>query len=56
MRIGACYDTIKDLMLRNWGIELPVDPGLAALQMGHLKTPPKLERLEVLVQQRKVTA
>lgn len=49
VRIGACYDVIKDVLKRMWDIELPTDPGLATLAAGHLKVPPKLESLEKLV-------
>lgn len=52
VRIGACYDTIKDLLSRMWGIELPNDPGMASLPMGHMKVPPPLQSLEKLVKLR----
>lgn len=49
VRIGACYDVIKDVLKRRWGIELPSDPGMASNSFGHLKTPPPLKSLEKLV-------
>jgi len=52
VRIGACYDTIKDLLNRHWGIELPNDPGVASLPAGHMKVPPPLQSLEKLVASR----
>lgn len=48
VRIGACYDVIKDVLWRRWQIEIPADPGMAANQFGHLKTPPSLASLEKL--------
>ncbi|KAJ9615860.1 hypothetical protein H2200_001937 [Cladophialophora chaetospira] len=49
VRIGVCYDVIKDLLKRFWGIEIPADPGKTSLPSGHLKTLPPLESLEKLV-------
>lgn len=51
MRIGACYDVIKDLVKRFWDIELPSDPGRASVPHGNLKTLPPSETLKKLVQQ-----
>ncbi|EXJ69245.1 uncharacterized protein A1O5_07281 [Cladophialophora psammophila CBS 110553] len=49
VRIGVCYDVIKDHLKRFWDIEIPPDPGMSALPSGHLKTLPPLESLEKLV-------
>ncbi len=49
VRIGACYEVIKDVLKRRWNIELPEDPGMDALRFGHLKTPAPLESLQRLV-------
>jgi tRNA A37 threonylcarbamoyladenosine synthetase subunit TsaC/SUA5/YrdC len=37
IRIGLFYDVISDLMLRQFGLQLPADPGRAALPSGHLR-------------------
>ncbi len=37
VRIGACYEVIRDVLLRHFNIELPPDPGLDALPSGHLR-------------------
>ena len=39
VRIGACYDLIKDLLARYFRVELPPDPGVEALPSGHLREP-----------------
>jgi len=39
VRIGSCYDLISDIMDRQFGIELPADPGRDALPSGHLREP-----------------
>lgn len=49
VRIGACYDIIKDILTRFWQIKLPSDPGKELLPSGHPKIPPLLESLEILV-------
>jgi hypothetical protein len=49
VRIGACYETIKDALKRFWDIELPDDPGHAALPSGHLKNLKPLESLRRLI-------
>ncbi|KAJ9610478.1 hypothetical protein H2200_005255 [Cladophialophora chaetospira] len=49
VRIGVCYDVIKDHLKRFWNIEIPSDPGQSALPSGHLKTLPPLKSLEKLV-------
>jgi hypothetical protein len=49
VRIGVCYDVIKDHMKRFWDIDIPSDPGKSSLPSGHLKTLPPLESLEKLV-------
>lgn len=36
IRFGACYDTIKDVMKRFYGIEFPDDPGRETLFSGHV--------------------
>ncbi|EME78127.1 uncharacterized protein MYCFIDRAFT_212641 [Pseudocercospora fijiensis CIRAD86] len=35
LRFGACYDTIRDVMKRFYGIEFPEDPGKDTLFSGH---------------------
>ncbi|WP_216833907.1 hypothetical protein [Falsiroseomonas tokyonensis] len=35
VRIGSCYEVIADVLQRNFGVELPADPGLEALPSGH---------------------
>ena len=37
IRFGACYELISDILKRRFGIDLPEDPGRAALPSGHLK-------------------
>ncbi len=37
VRIGSCYELIADVLKRQFGIELPADPGREALPSGHLK-------------------
>jgi hypothetical protein len=49
VRIGACYEIIKDAMWRRWKIATPEDPGLQSNPFGHLKTPPPLRSLEELI-------
>lgn len=49
VRIGVCYDVIKDHMKRFWNIDIPNDPGKEALPHGHLKNLPPLASLERLV-------
>ncbi|KIW10570.1 hypothetical protein PV08_11534 [Exophiala spinifera] len=49
VRIGVCYDVIKDHMKRFWNIDIPDDPGKAALPHGHLKNLPPLASLQRLV-------
>jgi len=49
VRIGACYDVMKDLLWRYWEIELPNDPGMAQSASGHMMTLPPLETLQKLV-------
>jgi len=36
VRIGICYELISDILLRNFEVQLPADPGLEALRSGHL--------------------
>lgn len=36
VRIGICYELISDILMRNFSIQLPADPGLEALRSGHL--------------------
>ncbi|PWY67907.1 hypothetical protein BO70DRAFT_417603 [Aspergillus heteromorphus CBS 117.55] len=36
VRYGACYDTIRDVLRRFYGIEFPVDPGKNELFSGHV--------------------
>lgn len=49
VRIGVCYDVIKDHLKRFWDIDVPSDPGVSALPSGHLKTLPPSAALERLV-------
>ncbi|KAF7197309.1 hypothetical protein HII31_01360 [Pseudocercospora fuligena] len=35
VRFGACYDTIRDVMKRFYGVEFPEDPGKDTLFSGH---------------------
>jgi hypothetical protein len=49
VRIGACYDVIKDHLKKFWDIDAPEDPGSAVLPSGHLKQLPPLKSLERLV-------
>lgn len=37
VRIGSCYEVIADVLRRQFGVELPPDPGLEALPSGHLR-------------------
>jgi tRNA A37 threonylcarbamoyladenosine synthetase subunit TsaC/SUA5/YrdC len=37
VRIGSCYEVIADVLRRNFGVELPPDPGIEALPSGHLR-------------------
>jgi hypothetical protein len=37
VRIGSCYEVIADVLARQFGVELPPDPGLEALPSGHLR-------------------
>jgi tRNA A37 threonylcarbamoyladenosine synthetase subunit TsaC/SUA5/YrdC len=36
IRIGSCYELISDVLRRQFGVELPPDPGLEALPSGHI--------------------
>lgn len=36
LRFGACYDVIRDVFLRFYGLTLPEDPGREVLFSGHL--------------------
>jgi hypothetical protein len=49
VRIGACFDLIKDILKRFWQIEIPSDPGRESLPSGHLKMLIPLKSLEKLV-------
>lgn len=49
VRIGACYETIKDALKRFWNIDLPSDPGHTSLPSGHLKNLQPLESLQRLM-------
>ena len=49
VRIGICYDVIRDHLQRFWGIKVPEDPGKASLPSGHLKNLPPLQSLEKLI-------
>lgn len=37
VRIGTCYELISDVLKRQFGIELPADPGRDVLPSGHLR-------------------
>jgi len=37
VRIGACYELIQDVLRRQFGVELPADPGLETLPSGHMR-------------------
>ena len=39
VRIGACYELISDALRRDFGVELPPDPGQDVLPSGHLWEP-----------------
>lgn len=49
VRIGACYEVIKDVLRRFWKVELPEDPGRDALPLGNLKHLPPSESLSKLI-------
>ena len=49
VRIGSCYDIIRDALWRRFQIEIPQDPGLEKNPFGHLKTPAPLESLQRLI-------
>jgi hypothetical protein len=49
VRIGSCYDLIKDVLWRRFQIEIPEDPGLEKNPFGHLKTPAPLASLQRLI-------
>lgn len=36
IRIGSCYELIKDVLKRQFGVDLPEDPGRSANPSGHL--------------------
>jgi tRNA A37 threonylcarbamoyladenosine synthetase subunit TsaC/SUA5/YrdC len=36
IRIGVCYELISDVLKRQFGVELPPDPGLDSLPSGHI--------------------
>jgi tRNA A37 threonylcarbamoyladenosine synthetase subunit TsaC/SUA5/YrdC len=36
IRIGSCYELISDVLRRQFGVELPPNPGLEALPSGHI--------------------
>ena len=52
VRVGLCYDVIKDRLKRFWDIDIPADPGMSGPPGGHLKTLPPLESLQRLVEVR----
>jgi hypothetical protein len=49
VRIGACYEVIKDVLKRFWNMELPDDPGKEMLPFGNLKQLPPSESLVKLI-------
>lgn len=55
VRFGVGYDVIRDHLKRFWDLDLPEDPGKAALPSGHRKVLPPLESLERLIESRKAT-
>lgn len=36
IRFGSCFDLIAGVLKRHFGVELPADPGVAALPSGHV--------------------
>ena len=50
VRIGVCYEVIKDVLKRFWEVELPEDPGREALPFGNLKQLPPSESLSKLIE------
>jgi hypothetical protein len=49
VRIGACYEVIRDVLKRFWKVELPDDPGREALPFGNIKQLPPSESLVKLI-------
>ncbi|KAI0844611.1 hypothetical protein F5Y00DRAFT_273942 [Daldinia vernicosa] len=49
IRIGACYDVIRDVLKRRWNIELPADPGMESLRFGHLRNLDPVKSLQDLI-------
>ncbi|KAI1086005.1 hypothetical protein F5B19DRAFT_498769 [Rostrohypoxylon terebratum] len=49
IRIGACYDVIKDVLKRRWNIDLPADPGMESLRFGHLRNLEPVQSLQNLI-------
>lgn len=49
IRIGACYDVIKDVLKRRWNIDLPADPGMESLRFGHLRDLAPVQSLQNLI-------
>lgn len=52
LRVGVCYDVIRDVLKRFWGITLPEDPGRASAPHGNLKDLPPSESLKKLIGKR----
>lgn len=49
VRIGFPYESIRDKVLKLWGIKLPEDPGRVTHPRGHLKVLPQSESLKRLI-------
>jgi len=56
VRVGACYETIKDLLQRFWGVEIPPDPGRAIAPHGNVKDLPPSESLKKLLEKSSIAA
>lgn len=53
VRIGACYEVIKDVLKKFWNVELPEDPGREALPFGNVNHLPPSESLRKLIEKTK---
>ncbi|KAI1661111.1 hypothetical protein F4813DRAFT_399185 [Daldinia decipiens] len=49
IRIGACYNVIRDVLKRQWNIELPADPGMESLRFRHLTNLDPVKSLQDLI-------
>lgn len=48
IRVGACYDVIRDVLKRR-NIELPPDPGMESLRFGNLRNLDPVKSLQDLI-------